>query len=220
MKLKYYLRGAGIGLIVATLILMLSSFYNKTYNYGKELTDEEIIEKATELGMVMEDSDDSTDEAVVEDADSSEEISSEAQEIEEFVSGVDTVVEDIKSVVAADTSDDSENDDIELDESTDAEVDDSDSSDTSVTYVAFTVRAGESSNTVAYHLYQAGLIDDSDAFNKYMNRLGVDDRIQAGTFYVGSDSSWDDLVALLVTKQANRNTSAPEATPETPKAGE
>ena len=41
MKLKYYLRGLGIGIIVTTLILMISFSMHKT-----EISDEEIIERA------------------------------------------------------------------------------------------------------------------------------------------------------------------------------
>ena len=49
MKFKYYLRGLGIGIILTTIILTIS-------NSGRELelTDEEIIQRAEALGMVME----------------------------------------------------------------------------------------------------------------------------------------------------------------------
>ncbi len=49
MKLKYYLRGLGIGIILTTIILTISYSGRKL-----ELTDEEIIQKAEALGMVME----------------------------------------------------------------------------------------------------------------------------------------------------------------------
>ena len=46
MKLRYYMRGLGIGLLVSVLILVLSG------NTGKRMTDEEIRKRATQLGMV------------------------------------------------------------------------------------------------------------------------------------------------------------------------
>lgn len=49
MKLKYYLRGLGIGIIITTIVLMIA--YS---GYRTELTDEEIIARAETLGMVME----------------------------------------------------------------------------------------------------------------------------------------------------------------------
>jgi hypothetical protein len=46
MRLKYYLRGLGIGIILTTLILTISRVNHK-------MSDQEIINKAMELGMVM-----------------------------------------------------------------------------------------------------------------------------------------------------------------------
>lgn len=55
MKLKYYLRGVGIGVIVATLIMTVSSVI-----HNNNLSDEYIIKEALKLGMVMpEDTEDS-----------------------------------------------------------------------------------------------------------------------------------------------------------------
>lgn len=48
MKLKYYLRGLGIGIIATTLILMIAFS-----QYKNDISDAEIIERAEALGMVM-----------------------------------------------------------------------------------------------------------------------------------------------------------------------
>jgi len=45
MKLKYYMRGLGIGILLTTLLFALSG-------YQKKLSDQEIIERAEKLGMV------------------------------------------------------------------------------------------------------------------------------------------------------------------------
>ena len=50
MKLKYYLRGVGIGIIFATIVMTVSSLVHK-YN----ISDEYIIKEAKKLGMVMKD---------------------------------------------------------------------------------------------------------------------------------------------------------------------
>lgn len=49
MKLKYYLRGLGIGILVSTIILMIAFS-----RHPREMSDQEIISRAQELGMVME----------------------------------------------------------------------------------------------------------------------------------------------------------------------
>lgn len=48
MKFKYYLRGAGIGIIVTTVILSAASLFQDN------MSDAEIIQRAMDLGMVME----------------------------------------------------------------------------------------------------------------------------------------------------------------------
>ena len=50
MKLKYYLRGLGIGIIVTTLVLMVAFSGKK-----EKLSDQEIMQRAEQLGMVMAD---------------------------------------------------------------------------------------------------------------------------------------------------------------------
>ena len=51
MKLKYYLRGLGIGMIVTALILGIS-FSNRQDQTSQIMTDDQIRERAAELGMV------------------------------------------------------------------------------------------------------------------------------------------------------------------------
>ena len=50
MKLKYYLRGLGVGIICTAIIMGIALSGNKK----ETLTDAEIIERARLLGMVME----------------------------------------------------------------------------------------------------------------------------------------------------------------------
>lgn len=45
MRLKYFLRGLGIGIVVTTIILAIS------HNAGSRMSDSEVIERAKELGM-------------------------------------------------------------------------------------------------------------------------------------------------------------------------
>ena len=56
MKLKYYLRGLGIGIIVTTIILGSCFSMQKP-----KMTDAQIIEKASQLGMIMPEQDSAVD---------------------------------------------------------------------------------------------------------------------------------------------------------------
>jgi hypothetical protein len=53
LKLKYYLRGLGIGIIVTTLIFAIS-----IKSRGGIMTDDRVVERAKELGMVIPTTDD------------------------------------------------------------------------------------------------------------------------------------------------------------------
>ena len=48
MKLKYYLRGLGIGIIIAVVIMIIAFRI-----HGSEMSDQQVIERAQELGMVI-----------------------------------------------------------------------------------------------------------------------------------------------------------------------
>lgn len=196
MKFKYYLRGIGIGIMLATLLLTISFYFGKDGLAKRELTDEEIIARATQLGMVMSDSLDEKPEETDKDSEDNTEVTESTDDTEATESTDDTSSE--TQAADATKTEESSEDTQSTTESTESE--------SKVTYVPFTVKSGESSDTVAYNLYKAGLVDSSSGFNTYMNGLGVDNRIQSGTFYVKSGSSYDDLIALLVNKDTRSTT--------------
>ena len=190
MRWKYYIRGVGAGILLATILLSVSFYFGGGYK-NKELTDDEIIARAEELGMVMENTEESTDEEADDaesadgDADSTDEEESTTSEKPEEDMTLEEFVEEAESNPPEEKEDET------------------------VSYQAFTVSSGQSSNVIANNLYKKGLIDDASSFDKYLSQLGVDDRIQSGTFYVQVGCSYDDIVALLVNKEA-RTTTPPE----------
>ncbi|MBO5618269.1 MAG: endolytic transglycosylase MltG [Pseudobutyrivibrio sp.] len=188
MRLKYYIRGIGIGIIFATLLLTISFYFGKDTLAKETISDAEIIKRATELGMVM------TEEGLEENV--GEDIPEESEE-EIIADNDNNNIDESK----AETSTDNVNEIAETLENPNTE-----DSTVEYTYVPFTVKGGESSEMVSKNLKKAGLIDSVDDFNKYLNKLKVDHLIQAGTFYVKEGSSYDDLVALLVNKDSRTTT--------------
>ncbi len=53
MKLKYYLRGLGLGILVTSVILSISF-----YTHKNTISDEEIIKRAKKIGMIMPETED------------------------------------------------------------------------------------------------------------------------------------------------------------------
>ncbi len=215
MRFKYYLRGIGIGITLATLLLTISFYFGRDSLVSKELSEEEIIKMASELGMVMPDEEKDADESKKTDEKKADtEATTNEENVEE------------KPDVVTDNSDEFKKQDKKIKEITDDQIEEIEEiqeksesikkdtnnldpkgdEETKVTYVPFTIRGGQSSEIISSNLQKAGLIDSSDKFNKYLNKLNVDDKIKAGTFYVKEGSTYDDVIALLVNKEVRTTT--------------
>ena len=122
MKWKYQLRGLGFGIIISALIMGI-------FNHSKEMTDEEIKQKARELGMsetvALGDlvTPESTIEIVVKEPDSSSE-TSEGAESESTEEAVETSTEDMPESSEAESSE-AESSEVESSEVESSEVESS-----------------------------------------------------------------------------------------------
>ena len=191
MKLKYYLRGLGIGIIVTTLVLMVAFSGKK-----EKLSDQEIMQRAEQLGMVM------ADEGQTETG-TEENTGTEAQpETEQDVQNTEAGTEENADENTENASEP------ETEPQTEAAAEPAAPEDTTGNVVgevkqetsgevAFTVKSGESSDTVAFNLYKAGLVDDATAFNHYMISKGYDSRLRTGDFKIRSGASYDEILKVL-----------------------
>ena len=220
MRFKYYLRGIGIGVTLATLLLTISFYFGKDSLTKEKLSDEEIIERATELGMIMPEEEVSDSDEVI--ANSS--LDENDLDTAEQVDAENNVSEEVQNA-GADESESSE--EYTLEKAISDAAEEKKNTDTTITYVPFKIKGGESSEAICKNLKKLGLIDSEKEFNKYLNKLNVDNVISTGNFYIPTGSSYDDIVALLVNKEI-RTTTLPEgpkpetapSKPETPKAGD
>jgi len=202
MRLKYYLRGIGIGIIFSTLLLTICLYFGKDSLAKETLSDAEIIKRATELGMVM--TDEGLEENVGEDIPKDSSIESKDKS---SMNSKENIIEEAVDESANESPKDSTaKEESSSEESASVEQQNANEITEEVKYVPFTVKGGESSEMVSKNLKKAGLIDSVDDFNKYLNKLNIDNLIQAGTFYVMEGSSYDDLAALLVNKDSRTTT--------------
>ncbi len=208
MKLKYYLRGLGIGIAVTAAVLMLAGG-------GKEnLTDEEIIARAKELGMVesvtlsqlsSEKTSETDIEEVSEDvsealSDESSDTSSEesSEELSETISEVDD-----KETESANTSE-------SISEESNSEevsevVSETTSEETSQTvpdevideYVIIEVGGGDGSDTVSRKLEAAGMVEDAQMYDDFLCANGYDKILQTGVHEIPRDADWDMIAEIL-----------------------
>lgn len=259
MKLRYYMRGLGIGIFV-TAILMALTIHGKT----ERLTDEQIIERAEALGMEMKYSSDVLADAVSENAaedtkpaelpDQVKEETSlsnqlQAEEMEENPllagAGVDFSADEQDNNVADTAQQDIYHEDPDAAERTEAKTDTTDrkeqtqdgsaqenaagekntaqnasvdakaagqdegvagetsAADTqTVTGAAkqITVSSGDGSDTVARKLYEAGLISDVAAYDRYLCQNGYDKKICTGVKTIPAGAGEAEIAKILTTR--------------------
>ena len=254
MKLRYYMRGLGIGIFV-TAILMALTIHGKT----ERLTDEQIIERAEALGMekkyssdVLADTvsnntvekdaeaakEDTLPEQVKEESSLSNQLQAEEMEENPLLAGAgvdssadeqdnnaaDTTQQDIyhedpdaaerteaktDSSADADSAEESTTEENAADAQDESTADDSDQttaagSSESDTQAAgskqITVSNGDGSDTVARKLYEAGLVSDAAAYDRYLCQNGYDKKICTGVKTIPAGATEAEIAQILTTR--------------------
>ncbi len=218
MRLKYFLRGVGIGILVTTIIL------TATHASERRMSDSEVIDRAIELGMSFSAShsgqQSSTEESSPEESSAGRENSS------------DDVTDDLQHESETETEMESQSPSETVSESTsDGEASPGKESEavTGMTTQAITetttelttengndgsaagvmnndvtctinITKGMSSRTVCDMLKQNGIIEDAADFDRYLIKTGYDDKIRVGEVEVNSGMTYEELTASLYKK--------------------
>ena len=185
MKLKYYLRGIGIGVIVATLIMTVSSVI-----HNNNLSDETIIKEAQKLGMVMPENTEDKDSLWGSDTESE----SESSQMEDSQSAQDSqTTEDSLLTEDSQTSENIQS--TEADSSTEdvqQPVDD--------TMAVVVITDSDAARHVSEKLQAAGLIEDAVEFRNYLADKGYARDIISGTFQIPKGSSYAEICNIIIKK--------------------
>ena len=175
MKLKYYLRGLGIGILVTAAILTI------VYHTKGSMSDSQIMKRAAQLGMVMASTEEDTLFAQTTQADTTIEETGTIS-VEETT----TVVETTEAVTEASTEKPTEAPTEALTEPAAAEA-------------VLTISPGMYSESVSAKLVRLGIITNQKEFNSYLVNNGYAERIQTGDFKIKADMSYDEI-ARIITK--------------------
>jgi hypothetical protein len=214
MKLKFFMRGLGIGIILATLIFTLS-------NTKEKLSDQEIMNRATELGMVTEEESDRELNQLLENINPTVTVEPSAaptdtptavptQAATVTPTPAPTAVPTVTPVPAVTKVPTVTNVPEKADTPTKApeqqigdttQTDTSDNSQGTGEEISFTIKSGMSSGQVALLLVEKGLIEDEDDFNKYIEASGKASVIRVGTYSLPKGSTYKEIVTKITTKQ-------------------
>ena len=220
MKLKFYLRGIGLGIIVAVALCISAGMKND------QISDEEIIKRAEALGMVpsSETLNESVDEAIRDGLETEEMTENDASGDAAAVK----VTEDIPATEPDETEvNPDEADNSNFDETPPAagsdgaatpkvtptltkevtpaptKEPDKDTNDTEndTEYITVVVERGSGSDTVARKIEAAGLVANASEFDRYLCNNGYDKRISAGNHKIPINAREEEIAKILCNMQ-------------------
>ena len=177
MKLKYYLRGLGIGILVTAVIMGVTQGSRK-----ETLSDREIRERAAALGMVEPGNSLADLEAAETPA---------ATEIPEAIkTPAATEIPEAAETPAATEAPAATPEVTARPTQKPAEEEEGSS-------YTFEIQAGDSSYQVAYRLQQAGLVADARDFDNYLCSKGYDRKLKTGSYEIPETATEEEISEIL-----------------------
>lgn len=191
MRLKYYLRGLGLGIIFTCLMFML--FSNKKADNTDQMDVNQQLETTTETLSSQTSGDDKNDTANDETVSGGADVqnNTDAEDDVNAQNNADAQNPADNQAGASDTTD------------TSNQIDDSDITDETSTgdvqdeYVTLVIEKGDIARDVAESLYEDGIIDDVESFRKYLGETGVSRTLHAGKYNIKVGSTYEEIVELL-----------------------
>lgn len=214
IKLQYYLRGLGVGMVVTAVIMGAALPAQE-----KELTDAQIKERALKLGMVEQNSvvlsDLQKEPAVSNDV--KEENEETLPETESATQAEDllvdeTVIEEQGEQVVETLPEEVVSEEPVSEEQTSEEslvtendvTEDSTSSlrvngeiNTEGNTVTIVIRSGADSYSVSKALEDTGLVEDAKAYDRFLCDGGYSKRIRTGTYMIAADTSEEEIAKII-----------------------
>lgn len=216
MNLKYYLRGLGLG-IVMTAVIMGITVPDKERN----LTDEEIVEKAKDLGMIedselaeyLEEAKAETEERVrneIAAANAAMEMERLSKE-ENIGEGGETAVQEPESGAQPKPEEEEEQEATQegimesrqsAAEEQDALPDNSngEKEEEISEPVSFIVKKGETPYSIGQRLEEEGLLPEDANFDRFLVDNGYDTKVVAAEYEIPEGADME-MIALIITKQ-------------------
>lgn len=223
MKFKYYLRGAGIGIIVSTIILSAASLFQDN------MSDAEIIQRAMDLGMVMEEGSSGTladmpnqgnidknastvqDDGQKEDEGDQPSLTDDGQDIDNTDNNGDADQSDHTDDPGPQPDNPSSKDEKNVDNQSGQSDQEDNGQEKDHTgqqkdskekkeKTTVEIEGGDVSRAVSQKVFEAGLVDDAEEFNDYLGDHGYDNLLQPGTYHIKKGASFQQIAEILTNK--------------------
>ncbi len=201
LKLRYYLRGLGIGIFVTVLIVCIGGKTDNT------MTDAQVREKALELGMIDADSvvlsrlqGNTVDQPGTMKPENGTQESTEAasaDNVQKSVPPEETAEEPDDGTEEADAESGNASEDAETISETEA----TEEMPEEASPVKFEIRSGASSYSVSKDLEKAGLIENAGDFDDYLCQKGYSKSIRVGTFEIEVGTDEEEIAKIITGKR-------------------
>ena len=201
LKLRYFIRGLGIGIVFTAIVMSLSLQASRSRIIRENaLTKEEIMEKAMGYGMVMNASDDTTS---VEQNDSSKEEQSQEknQDAKEEHEAKDE--QDVEDDQLKESNDDDQQNEKDNKEKVESDMDSTKDKDLiiSIDYTPIKITSGMTATSVGKLLNEKGVIEDTDEFRVYMSEQGYSSKILVGEYLIPLDATYKKIADIITRKK-------------------
>ena len=191
MKLKYYLRGLGIGMAVTALILGIS-FSGRQGQEAQTLTDEQIRERASELGMV--DSSELTLAALQNSAQPQTTMEPEVTEESETMTEPEATAEPETATEPKAPAEP------EMTTKPEATKEPELITAPEQSQTTITIKKGSDSGSVSRMFYEAGLVENAKAFDNYLCNNGYSRSINPGIYEIAPGTSEEEIAKIITGK--------------------
>jgi len=202
MKIRYYLRGLGLGILVTAIFFMISGKSSQT------MSDEMIKARAKELGMsesvvlselpvkeetTLLEEEEMPEETITVVAETEETLVEESVAEESNEKVVEEITEEVAEEVAIETEEEIAEEFTQAEPVTETEVQIAENTEP----IVIVVNRGEGSDTVSGRLQEAGLVADAHEYDKYLMANGYDKRIGVGNHTIPAGATWEDIAKIL-----------------------
>jgi len=202
MKIRYYLRGLGLGILVTAIFFMISGKSSQT------MSDEMIKARAKELGMsesvvlselpvkeetTLLEEEEMPEETITVVAETEETLVEESVAEESNEKVVEEITEEVAEEVAIETEEEIAEEFTQAEPVTETEVQIAENTEP----IVIAVNRGEGSDTVSGRLQEAGLVADAHEYDKYLMANGYDKRIGVGNHTIPAGATWEDIAKIL-----------------------
>ena len=209
MKLKYYLRGLGIGIVVTALLMGYSNKNRAAEPKAEvtteetagdlladrngEATTEEVIEQSTVENVTVETDSAETSEEETSQQETASELESSTQEAETITETESVTETETESVQAEETTDKKE----QTQSSTEADAGNA----LPQTTIEINIVRGDDSGTVARKLQNAGMVESATEYDAYLMQHGYDKKIRVGKVEIPVDATWQEIAEYISGKR-------------------